>query len=124
MLYTQARKGELEMHEKDLKIGVLLDFYGDVLSDRRRLVLDLYYNDDYSLSEISEEIGITRQGVLDTIKKGKDELLFFEEKLGLWEKFRKASDASKKLSELIEVVSDLPEEIKSEILALTEAFKM
>ena len=111
------------MHEKDLQIGVLLDFYGDVLAERRRLVLDLYYNDDYSLAEIAEEIGITRQGVLDTIKKGKDELLFLEEKLQLEKKFREAAKASERLVSLVTQNSALDPEIKEEILSLAEAFK-
>ena len=111
------------MHEKDLQIGVLLDFYGDVLAERRRLVLDLYYNDDYSLAEIAEEIGITRQGVLDTIKKGKDELLFLEEKLQLEKKFREAAKASERLVSLVTQTSALDPEIKEEKLSLAEVFK-
>ena len=71
------------MYEKNLNIGYLLDFYGDVLSERKRNVLDLYYNEDFSLAEISEEIGISRQGVRDIIKKAEEELCFFENKLGL-----------------------------------------
>lgn len=111
------------MHEKDLQIGVLLDFYGDVLAERRRLVLDLYYNDDYSLAEIAEEIGITRQGVLDTIKKGKEELLFLEEKLRLEKKFREAAKASERLVSLVVQNDALAPEIKEEILSLAEVFK-
>jgi predicted DNA-binding protein YlxM (UPF0122 family) len=71
------------MHEKNLKIGYLLDFYGEVLSERKRNVLDMYYNEDFSLSEIAEDIGISRQGVRELIKKAEEELRFFEEKLGI-----------------------------------------
>ena len=71
------------MYEKNLNIGYLLDFYGDVLPERKRNVLDMYYNEDFSLAEISEEIGISRQGVRDIIKKTEEELCFFENKLGL-----------------------------------------
>lgn len=74
------------MYEKNLNIGYLLDFYGDVLSERKRNVLDMYYNEDFSLAEISEEIGISRQGVRDIIKKAEEELCFFESKLGLKKK--------------------------------------
>ena len=66
------------MYEKNLNIGYLLDFYGDVLPERKRNVLDMYYNEDFSLAEISEEIGISRQGVRDIIKKAEEELCFFE----------------------------------------------
>lgn len=111
------------MHEKDLQIGILLDFYGDILAERRRLVLDLYYNNDYSLAEIAEEIGITRQGVLDTIKKGKEELLFLEEKLRLEKKFREAAKASERLVALVSDSDAISPSIRSEILALAEVFK-
>ena len=57
------------MFEKDLKIACLLDFYGEVLSQRKQTVLSLYYNEDMSLAEIAGEVGISRQGVRDLIKK-------------------------------------------------------
>ena len=76
------------MFEKNLNVGYLLDFYGDLLPERKRSVLEMYYDEDYSLAEIADEIGISRQGVRDCIKKGEEELLFFEEKLGLARRFR------------------------------------
>ena len=71
------------MFEKNLEIGYLLDFYGEILPERRRDIMDLYYNDDLSLSEIAEQMGITRQAVRDSIKKTEQELFFYEERLGL-----------------------------------------
>ena len=71
------------MFEKNLEIGYLLDFYGELLPERRRDIMDLYYNDDLSLAEIAEQMGITRQAVRDSIKKTEVELFFYEEKLGL-----------------------------------------
>ena len=79
------------MFEKNLNMGYLLDFYGDVLTERRRDALDFYYNDDMSLSEIAEEMGISRQGVRDLIKKAEEELNFYEEKLGLAQKMKSVS---------------------------------
>ena len=64
------------------------DFYGELLSDHRREAMNYYYNDDMSLAEIAEVLGITRQGVRDLIKKAGDELTFYEEKLGLARRFR------------------------------------
>lgn len=61
----------MRTHEKDLSISALLDHYGAILSERRRYVLELYYNDDFSLAEIAENAGISRQGVRDLIKKVK-----------------------------------------------------
>ena len=49
---------------KDLEMGYLLDFYGEVLTEKQREMLRQYYNDDLSLSEIGENFGITRQGCL------------------------------------------------------------
>ena len=71
------------MFKKDMHISLLLDFYGDILSDRKRELTGLYYNDDLSLSEIAEISGISRQGVRDAIKKSEAELLELEDKLGL-----------------------------------------
>ena len=76
------------MFEKNLNIGYLLDFYGELLSERKRSVMDMYFNEDFSLAEIAVEIGISRQGVRDIIKKSEDELMFYEEKLGLAKKLR------------------------------------
>ena len=90
------------MFEKNLEIGFLLDFYGDVLSERKRTVLDLYYNDDLSLAEVAEEIGISRQGVRDLIRKAGEELSFYEEKLGLAKRFREAQECAEELLLLLE----------------------
>lgn len=69
--------------EKNLNISNLLDIYGKALTDKQRDVLELYYNDDLSLSEIAEDLGISRQGVRDTIKRGEEALESFEELFGL-----------------------------------------
>ena len=70
---------------KDLKISLLLDVYGNILSDRQKITLDYYYNKDFSLSEISENLGITRQGVRDSIVRGKKILKDTEKKLKFFE---------------------------------------
>ncbi len=105
------------MLEKKLNLVFLLDFYGEILPERKRNIMDLYYNEDFSLSEISDQIGISRQGVRDIIKKSEEELLFFEEKLGFAAKLLAIgektdallSDAKKK---------GLPEEFSEELEAL------
>ncbi len=90
------------MFEKDLKIGFLLDFYGDVLTERKRTVLDYYYNDDLSLSEIAEELGVSRQAVRELIGKAGDELRFLEEKLGLAARFRETQECAERLLRLLD----------------------
>ena len=64
---------------KDLHITFLLDFYGDMLTDKQREVVECYYNEDLSLAEIAEEKGITRQGVRDAIKRAEQQLIEMEE---------------------------------------------
>ena len=88
------------MFEKNLELGYLLDFYGELLSERKRTVMDMYYNEDLSLAEIASEIGISRQGARDIIKKCEEELFFFEEKLGLAQKLKKVSRQATELKAL------------------------
>ena len=66
---------------------MLLDFYGEVLTEKQRDVIELYYNEDLSLAEIAQNLGITRQGVRDSIKRGEAVLLDMEDKLGLLSRF-------------------------------------
>ncbi len=68
---------------KDLKFAALLDMYGDVLTEKQRDVLDLYYNEDLSLSEIASNDEISRQGVRDSIKRGEEALLELDAKIGM-----------------------------------------
>ena len=68
--------------QKNLAYSVLLDFYGPVLTEKQRVILTEYYDEDLSLAEIAENLGITRQGVRDAIKHGEAALDELEEKLG------------------------------------------
>ena len=70
---------------KHVRIGILLDIYGSLLTNRQLQILNTYYNEDMSLSEIAEEFDISRQGVLDNVKKGEKKLLEYEEKLHILE---------------------------------------
>ena len=75
------------MVTKNLEISYLLDFYGDVLTDRQKEFYDLYYNEDLSLGEIAENNGITRQGVRDVIVRAEAILTDLEDKTGLIKRF-------------------------------------
>jgi len=110
------------MFEKNLNVGYLLDFYGELLPERKRSVLDMYYNEDYSLAEIAEEIGISRQGVRNMIKKSEAELFFYEEKLGLAKKLLQVETYADSLCRLAEDHS-LPPTVRDEILRLARAVK-
>ncbi len=110
------------MFEKNLMVGVLLDFYGDILTERKRQILDMYYNEDFSLSEIAEQIGISRQGVREMIVKAQEELLFYEENLGLAKKFTDAKVQLDKLTALAES-ENLSIAFKKELNTLSEIIK-
>lgn len=63
--------------------ALLLDFYGELLTEKQRECYDLHYNEDLSLAEIAEQCGISRQGVWDNIRRAESTLREFEEKTGL-----------------------------------------
>lgn len=85
--------------EKDLKIGLLLDFYGNLLTDAQKNILALYFNEDCSLSEIAQVVGLTRQGVLDAIKRGGNKLLDIETNLKIFEKYSQTAELLKLMEE-------------------------
>ena len=73
---------------KNLEISILLDYYGQMLTEKQLEVAQLYYNEDLSLAEIAQLANITRQGVRDSIKRAEGTLLEMEQRLGLARKFR------------------------------------
>lgn len=79
------------------EISLLLDFYGQLLSKKQYEILDMHFNNDYSLGEIAEHFNISRQGVFDNIKRGKATLANMEEKLGLVSKFTEQKSKAGKL---------------------------
>jgi len=83
--------------ENVYEVALLLDFYGQLLTKRQYEILDLHYNNDYSLGEISQQLGITRQGVFDNIKRGKELLQSLENKLGLVKKFVNQKNIAKEI---------------------------
>lgn len=85
--FTCPRKGDINMKIKSFKMLILFDFYGNILTDKQQELFDLYYNEDMSLSEISENTGITRQAVRDTVVRVEKILLDTEDKLGLVKRY-------------------------------------
>lgn len=73
--------------EKNVEISLLLDFYRPLLTGQQQQAVDLYYNEDLSLSEIADQIGITRQGVRDLVKRSEIQLYKFESELNLYKRF-------------------------------------
>ena len=72
--------------EESIKYSILIELYGGLLTEKQRELLDYFYNQDLGLSEIAENLEITRQAVRDNLKKGENNLLEFESKLHLMKK--------------------------------------
>lgn len=90
--------------EKNVKISMLCQLYGKLLTEKQYIFLEDYYNNDLSLSEIAENEGITRQAVRDIIKKGENKLFEIEEKLGFMKKmFNQEEKIAIILSELTQI---------------------
>ena len=89
--------------EETVKYSILLELYGGLLTEKQYELLDDYYNKDLGLSEMAENLGITRQAVRDNLKKGENNLLEFEQKLHLMQKINKIDDLEidKKIKEKI-----------------------
>ena len=95
---------------KDLRISFLLDFYGEMLTDTQREVVDAYYNEDLSLAEIAGDRDITRQGVRDAIKRAEQQLLDMEERLGLARRFQEIQHSLTLICDCALAIQDLNEE--------------
>ena len=113
---THAR--ELRIMEKKFEVSLLLDFYGQLLSDSGRQMTNLYYNDDLSLAEIAEQCSITRQGVRDKIKRCEKQLFAFEQKLGLFKRFQQLEQGLEKISADAKEIYNNSDDSKIKAIAL------
>ena len=94
--------------EKNVKVALLFDFYRNMLTARQAESIDLYYNEDLSLAEISEHMGITRQGVRDNIKRAENTLFDTEDRLGLASRFLKIKSDLLKIDDIIRDIEASP----------------
>ncbi|MCH5155213.1 MAG: DNA-binding protein [Clostridiales bacterium] len=104
---------------KDLNITRLCDAYGALLTEHRRDIIRSYYDYDLSLAEIAENLGITRQAALCSIKQAERQLLEYEAKLKMVEKFDRLqrqidkaiididTDADRAKQDLRQIVTDI-----------------
>ena len=89
--------------EKNIKFSMLLEIYGKLLTDRQKDAIDFYYNQNISLSEIAEEISITRQAVRKSLVEAEKNLLEFENKLRILDK---QIQRKKKIEKILEEIED------------------
>lgn len=89
--------------EKIVEQGLLYDFYGELLTAHQRQIYEGIVYENLSLSEIAAELGISRQGVHDIVKRCDKALLEYENKLKLVDKFMKIKERIKKIDSLSEL---------------------
>lgn len=82
--------------------SLLYDFYGELLGDAQREVMMMYHEDNLSLQEIAEELGMSRQGVHYILKKAEKKLEEYEKRLGLIERYRRGQEKAIEIMALLE----------------------
>lgn len=102
--------------EKNVEISLLFSFYSKMLTDRQADTVELYYNEDLSLSEVGAELGISRQGVRDNLKRAEAILYDTEERLGLAKRFLKIKS---KLSEIDKIIAGIESSPEAKNLSVT-----
>ena len=88
--------------DKTVHVNVLLDLYDQLLSDRQRQVMDLYYKEDYSLNEISDLLSISKQAVSEHIKRAEAALKNYEVALELARKTKRWNEDGKAIAKSLE----------------------
>lgn len=112
---------------KMVEYAMLYDFYGALLKEKNRAIFEDYMFNDMSLSEIGDELGITRQGVRDIVERSRAGLVGYEEKLGLIKRFGNAKDNVANALTKVNKVRDILDSICNEDLYLgrhEEAYKL
>ena len=107
-LYSKVLEVIVMNIEKMVEIGLLFEQYKELLTEKQREMVSLYYEEDYSLGEISEKIGVSRQGVYDTLKRSEKILREYENKLHLVAKLK---EQEKFLQSIREKVVDIKEDL-------------
>lgn len=96
----------------DVKIAMLLDVYGGLLTKKQYEAMDLYYNEDLSLMEIATHFQVSRQGIHENIKQGTENLIKYEKELKICEKAEKTEKISNDIKKLIKENGSKEEIIK------------
>jgi len=84
--------------EERVKVAVLSKYYGKLLTERQQTILEMYVDNNLSLQEVSEELGISRQAVKDALDTAIDTLKATEEKLGIINRDQKIKEINENKS--------------------------
>ena len=98
--------------ERFVHLNRLYSIYKDVLTDKQKEILSLLLEEDYSLGEVSDEIGISRQAVHDTIKRTEKAFQFYEDTIGMFRYEEKVSSKVERLLQLVQSSKALSTELK------------
>ena len=106
---------------EDVQNLLLFDYYGELLTDRQKMCFDLKYNQDLSLAEIAQELGVSRQGVFDNITRAEAHLKNMEEKTGCVRRMLQGRKAVESVLALTSPLHDHSDPAVREAMALIEA---
>ena len=96
---------------------LLFDYYGDMLTERQRMCLDLRYNQDLSLAEIAEELGVSRQGVHDNITRAEAHLQKMEQKTGCVRRNVRCREAMQAILNVAKDLAQYPDPVVRDAMA-------
>ncbi|MBM7623548.1 putative DNA-binding protein YlxM (UPF0122 family) [Sporohalobacter salinus] len=98
------------MLERTVRVGILFDFYGELLTNRQQEMVQLYFYQDLSLGEVADSCEISRQAVYDNLQRAEKALEDYEEKLGLVDRYKYIQQ---QIDDLTEIVDQIGEEVDS-----------
>lgn len=103
--------------------SLLFDFYGPLLTNKQQEIYDYYYQQDLSLGEIAENLGVSRQAVYDLLKRSEETLEDAERKLGMLNKYMATCNAIDDMNKELERLKKNPHEDWGKIIRLLEELK-
>jgi hypothetical protein len=111
------------MLKKTIRMTMLFDFYGSLLTDKQQKIIKSYFYNDLSLSEIADNIGISRQGVYDHLKRSEKSLKEYENKLDLLSKYNEIRRNINELEDMLVEKNILSSKRSDELSKKLESIK-
>lgn len=113
----------ISLLKKTIKITLLFDFYGSLLTEKQQQIIKSYFYNDLSLSEIADNIDISRQGVYDHLHRSEEHLEEYEAKLGLLKKYNKIRTNINDLENIMRDKGILSEDKNEDLAKKLESIK-